>query len=84
LFISLLAEKLFDPKNNAEDRRWFDERVNLSQFGGQSVDIIFEAGPGPEGNLNFDWGGWSTPVLLDETLPGTENAGIPVIDQPTP
>jgi hypothetical protein len=58
--------------------------VDLSQFGGQAVDVIFEAGPGPEGNPNFDWGGWSNPVLLDETLPDTENAGIPVIDQLTP
>jgi hypothetical protein len=79
-----LLNNYIDPKNNPEDRRWFDEQVDLSQFGGQSVEVIFEAGPGPEGNLNFDWGGWSTPVLLDETLPGAENAEIPVIVRSTP
>lgn len=76
--------RYIDPKNNPAFRRWFDERVDLSQFGGQAVEVIFEAGPGPEGNLNFDWGGWSNPVLLDETLPGLENAELPVIVQPTP
>jgi len=43
--------------------------VDLSRFGGQAVEIIFEALPGPDGNANYDWGGWSTPVLIDETLP---------------
>jgi hypothetical protein len=62
--------RYIDPKNNPEDRRWFDERVDLSQFGGQAVDVIFEAGPGPSGNSDFDWGGWSTPVLLDISISG--------------
>jgi tetratricopeptide (TPR) repeat protein len=57
--------RYIDPKNSSEDRRWFDERVDLSQFGGQAVEVIFEAGLGPSGNSDFDGGGWSTPVLLD-------------------
>jgi tetratricopeptide (TPR) repeat protein len=65
--------RYIDPKNHAEDRRWFDELVDLSQFGGQLVDLIFEAGPGPEGNLNFDRGGWSSPVLLDNSMSGLNN-----------
>ena len=56
-----------DPKNNPDDRHWFDEWVNLDRFGGQAVDIIFEALPGPKGNSNFDWGGWSQPILLDNS-----------------
>jgi tetratricopeptide (TPR) repeat protein len=53
-----------DPKNNSADRRWFDEQVDLNQFTGETVDIIFEALPGPSGDPSFDWGGWSTPVLV--------------------
>jgi 4-amino-4-deoxy-L-arabinose transferase-like glycosyltransferase/tetratricopeptide (TPR) repeat protein len=76
IYVSLAEEpsKLYrvfhdyiDPKNNPEDRRWFDERVDLSQFGGQAVKIIFEALPGPAGDDSYDWGGWSWPVLVDET-----------------
>lgn len=63
-------QQFVDPKNNPEDRKWFEARVNLDKFGGQTVEIIFEALPGPAGNFDFDWGGWGTPVLIDETTPG--------------
>lgn len=59
--------KFIDPKNTPDDRHWFDEQVNLNRFGGQEVEIIFEVLPGPAGNLNFDWGGWSLPVLIDDS-----------------
>jgi tetratricopeptide (TPR) repeat protein/4-amino-4-deoxy-L-arabinose transferase-like glycosyltransferase len=65
-------QRYLDPKNNPADRRWFDERLDLSRFGGQQVDIIFEALPGPADDYAFDWGGWSAPVLIDDTLPGRE------------
>ena len=59
-------QKFIDPKNIPADRKWFDEQVDLSEFGGQSVEIIFEALPGPNNNFDFDWGGWSSPVVLSE------------------
>lgn len=58
-----------DPKHNLDDRHWLDYVVDLNPYSGQTVDIIFEASPGPAGNANFDWGGWSMPVLLADTLP---------------
>lgn len=61
--------RYLDPKHNPDDRRWVDARVDLSRFGGETVQIIFEATPGPAGDANYDWGGWSWPVLIDETLP---------------
>ena len=76
--------RIVDPKNNPEDRRWFDERVNLNEFGGQTVEIIFEALPGSAGNFDFDWGGWSTPVLIDETPPGTVGSALPVLTSAAP
>ena len=57
--------RIVDPKNNLDVRQWLDERVNLSQFGGQEVKIIFETTAGPNGNSDFDWAGWSRPVLVD-------------------
>jgi hypothetical protein len=75
-----LYHRYLDPKNNLDDRRWVDEVVDLSAYGGQMVDLIFEALPGPAGDLSFDWGGWSSPVLVADdlavsnpTLPGAGN-----------
>lgn len=67
--LHLVFQRYLDPKSNPNDRRWFDEQVDLGHFGDQVVDIIFEALPGPAGDVSYDWGGWSTPVLIDETLP---------------
>lgn len=72
-----------DAKNNPDDRRWFDERVDLDRFGGESVEIIFEALPGPEDDADYDWGGWSTPVLIDETPPEAATLGDPAYETPT-
>jgi len=60
--------RYIDPKNNPEDRRWQDQVVDLSSYGGQTVDIVFEALPGPAGDANFDWGGWSTPVIVADDM----------------
>jgi len=70
-------QKYIDPKNNLEERRWFDERLDLSRFSGQTVEIIFETRSGPVGDTNYDWGGWSTPVLIDETLQN-QNSATPI------
>ena len=59
-----MFHRYIDPKNNPEDRHWFDETVDLSEYGGQTVEVVFEALPGPSGDNSFDWGGWSNPVLV--------------------
>jgi hypothetical protein len=61
-------DRYIDPKNNPADRQWLDEVVDLSAYGGQTVDIIFAISPGPAGNADFDWGGWSTPVLVADDM----------------
>jgi hypothetical protein len=53
-----------DPKQNQADRRWHPFRVDLSDYGGQSVVLILETGSGPAGDNRFDWAGWGTPRLL--------------------
>jgi len=40
------------------------------------VEIIFEALPGPGSKANYDWDGWSMPVLIDETLPDEPGTGL--------
>ena len=57
-----------DAKNNPDDRHWQDQAVDLSAYGGQTVDIILETLPGPAGDADFDWGGWSTPVLVADDM----------------
>lgn len=56
--------KYIDPKNLPQDQRWFDNFLDLRSYGGQTVEIIFETLPGPNNNSNYDWGGWSTPMLI--------------------
>lgn len=62
-----LFQGYIDPKNNPDDRHWFDYSVDLTDYEGETVDIIFEARPGPAGDDRFDWGGWSMPVLISNT-----------------
>jgi hypothetical protein len=71
----LVFHQYLDPKNTPDDRRWFDHSVNLSRFGGQQVDVVFEALPGPAGDENYDWGGWSAPVLVEDTGSGEISIG---------
>ena len=61
-------QRYVNPKSNPDDRHWLDQVVDLSAYGGQTVDVIFEALPGPAGDANFDWGGWSTPVLVGDDM----------------
>ena len=56
---TLIFSKYIDPKNNMEDRRWFDEEVDLSEFSGQEVSFVFKTDGGPAGNTAYDWSGWS-------------------------
>jgi len=67
---------------NPDDRHWQDQVVDLSGYGGQTVALVFEASssrprlrglvfevlPGPADDANFDWGGWSMPVLVGDDM----------------
>ena len=54
-----LFSKYIDPKNNMDDRQWFDEKISLSTFYGQKVSFIFKTTGGYEGDIDYDWSGWS-------------------------
>lgn len=58
-------ERKVDPRNNLEDRRWFDEAVDLSPYLGQTVTIHLVTAPGK--NDQADWSGWGDIRLTGPT-----------------
>ncbi len=59
-----LYRKYIDPKANEEDRRWFDESIDLSDLAGRSVEILFRTSAGPRNDPEYDWAGWSTLCIM--------------------
>lgn len=62
----LIFSKYIDPKNNIEDRKWFDEEVDLNNFSGQEVSFVFKTTGGSKGNISYDWSGWSNARITSE------------------
>ena len=54
-----------DPKGDPESRRWHPYALELSEYAGQTVSIIFETGAGPTRDHRYDWAGWGAPRLLE-------------------
>ncbi len=50
--------------NDAEDRRWHDEEIDLSPYAGQEVELVFVTGPGPGVDFTGDEAGWATPRVM--------------------
>jgi hypothetical protein len=55
----LIYSKFLDPASNPQDRRWFDEVIDLSRFKGLSGILTFECYPGPRKDEIADWFSWS-------------------------
>lgn len=53
-----------DPKKDEFDRRWHSYTVDLDDYSGQDVLIVFETGTGPAGDYRYDWAGWGDLRLL--------------------
>ena len=56
-----------DPFNNAADRRWIPVMVDLSAYGGEEVDLIFNTYASPPkvpGNTDNDLPLWGTPEIV--------------------
>lgn len=62
-----LFSKYIDPKNKTEDRKWHDERVDLSEYEGKEISLTFITSPGPSNNTDYDWAGWGDPKLISNT-----------------
>jgi len=64
----VIHSRYIDPKNNPEDRKWFDEMVGLESFEGKKVSFTFKTSAGQKNNDAFDWAGWSEPRLNAEKI----------------
>jgi hypothetical protein len=62
-----LVRQHVDPQNNRNDRRWIPIEVDLSPYGGLSVDLIFNTNsslPGRGENPANDWSVWAAPEVF--------------------
>jgi tetratricopeptide (TPR) repeat protein len=50
--------------NDAEDRGWHDEEIDLSPYAGQEVVLTFATGPGPGADFTGDAAGWAAPRIM--------------------
>ena len=59
--IRLLYDRYIDPKHNPAERRWIPGSVDLSEYLGQTVELLFTTKPGPSGDTCAAWAGWGDP-----------------------
>ncbi|UCE00345.1 MAG: O-antigen ligase family protein [Chloroflexota bacterium] len=76
-----LFVRYINPKLNPSDRRWRNYLVDLSPWAGQSIYLSLITEPGPNGNWDFDWAGWSDlqVVTLDPNYPIQDQKDNPVV-----
>jgi hypothetical protein len=53
-----------NPFANASDRRWNDVSLDLSQYAGETVDVIFNTRSGPKDDRNGDFAVWGDPRIV--------------------
>jgi hypothetical protein len=53
-----------NPFNNASDRRWNEISLDLSQYAGETVDVIFNTRSGPKDDRNGDFAVWGDPRII--------------------
>ena len=60
-----LVNQAVNPFARPDDRRWIPVVVDLSAYGGRAVSVIFNTGPGVEGNnRDNDLGVWGSPRIV--------------------
>jgi hypothetical protein len=55
--------KYIDPKHNREERKWNFNEVDLSEYGGKNVTIIFSTLAGPKNDSAWDIAWWGEPRI---------------------
>lgn len=53
-----------NPFTNASDRRWNEISLDLSQYAGETVDVIFNTRAGPKDDRNGDLAVWGEPRII--------------------
>ena len=63
-------QKLFDtrlhPRKRNSDRCWRKHEIDLSQFEGQSVQIVLQTRVGRFGSTEYAWAGWANPTIVHD------------------
>jgi len=62
----LLYQRFLNPAAKPEDRRWFDQQVDLSAYAGKQITLCFECSSGESGDTAADWFGWSIMKISDK------------------
>ena len=61
-----LFSRHVNPRTVERDRGWLAIRVPLGSFAGSLVRLVLSTGPGPAGDVQFDWAAWGEPkIFLD-------------------
>lgn len=58
-----IFSKYIDPKHNRDERKWNFNEVDLSEYGGKNVTIIFSTLAGPKNNSAWDIAWWGEPRI---------------------
>jgi hypothetical protein len=53
-----------NPFSNPSDRRWNEISLDLSQYAGETVDVIFNTRSGPKDDRNGDFALWGEPRII--------------------
>jgi hypothetical protein len=56
-----LYDRYIDPKHNLAERRWIPGSADLSEYLGQTVELLFTTTTGPKGDTCAAWAGWGDP-----------------------
>jgi hypothetical protein len=59
-----LLKLTVNPFGNQSDRRWNDISLDLSQYAGETVDVIFNTRSGPTGDHAGDLAAWGNPRII--------------------
>lgn len=60
----VLYDRYIDPKNRPEDRRLFEENLDVSRWWGRNVTVVLQTMSGPINNSMYDTAGWGNPRLV--------------------
>lgn len=63
--VEKLFSTLLNPKQVPADRSGRTFQVNLSQYAGREVELLFSTNPGPNGSVAYAWGGWANLNFVD-------------------
>jgi hypothetical protein len=59
--IEAVFQTVLNPKDVPADRSNRAVRVDLAQYAGRDVELLFSTDPGPSDNNAWDWAGWAAP-----------------------